>query len=94
MPRIMKQFVVDIVYNNKLFTVQQLLDYVNQTAEGRGNNEKVISIIEQSNVKIQAVMKSYGLTVHNILQKNASPAGKAMADAALEHANEVLKVVG
>lgn len=69
MPRIMKQFVVDIFYNDKPYTVQQVLDYINQFPNGLEDNEKIKRAVEQSSAKLQAVMKTYGLTVHQILQK-------------------------
>jgi len=93
MPRIMKQFVVDIFYNDKPYTVQQVLDYINQFPNGLEDNEKIKRAVEQSSAKLQAVMKTYGLTVHQILQKKTSPAGTAIANVALEHANEVIKAI-
>ena len=92
MARIMKQFVVDSFYNDKLFTIQQAIDYVKSTGEGLESNEKAMKLIELSQQRVQQVMNSYGLTVHSVLKKTATPAGKMMAAVILEHQNEMLRL--
>jgi len=92
MAKIMRQFVVDSFYNDKLFTVQQAIDYVKSTGEGLESNEKISKLVELTQQRVQQVMNSYGLTVHSILKKTSSPAGKMMAAVILEHQNEMLKI--
>lgn len=91
MTTIMSQFIVDIYHNNKLYTIQQVLDYVNKTIEKCPGDEKIRAIGEETKTKIQAVMNSYGLTVHSILNKSDSPAGKTLTRVAYEHCNDVIK---
>ena len=91
MTTIMSQFIVDIYHNNKLYTVQQVLDYIDKTIEKCPSDEKVRMIGEDTKAKIKRVMDSYGLSVHSILKKSDSPAGKMMSRIAYEHCNEVIK---
>ena len=84
MPRVMNQFIFDITHNNKLYAVQQLIDFITKSSEGKDE------IKEQSIARANQIMKSYGLTVHSIANRT-TPAGKAFAQLAAEHCEQLIK---
>jgi hypothetical protein len=91
MTTIMNQFVVDVYHNDKLYTIQQVLDFIDKTAEKCPGEGKITEINDSAKKQVGQIMKSYGLSVHSIVKKTGSPAGKIMSQLVYEYSNEVIK---
>jgi len=89
MPRTMNQFVIDVAHNNKLYTIQQIIDFISKTGEGQ--DDKVKAIADQSLLMADQIMKSYGLTVYSIVNKT-TPGGNALANLLLKHCEQVIMI--
>ena len=89
MPRVTSQFVIDVAQNNKLYTIQQLIDFISKTGESEDENVKAIA--EQSLAIANQIMKSYGLTVYSVVNKT-TPGGNALANLLLKHCEQVIMV--
>jgi hypothetical protein len=88
------EFAMNVSHYNKQYTPRQIAEYIaNTSGDGFADEKKLQTLIGQSQAKLQSAMKQHGLTIDQVLQAEASPAGKELAALALQHCDQAIYLI-
>jgi hypothetical protein len=87
-------FATGVYHDDKQYTPQQVIDYIEQTSgEEYGDPQKIDALKEQSQAQVQVIVDEQELALDQILQRSTSEAGKALSDLILKHCDEVIELI-
>lgn len=88
------RFAVEINYNGREYTIQEVLKYIKDTSgEGFADPQKLAALREESSGKVRELVEKHRIDPQQPLRKTGSPAGKDVAELVLQHCDSTIHLI-